>query len=318
MSEEKRYYWLKLPKDFFSGIEIKRLRKLAGGDTYTVIYLKMLLLSLETNGIIQFQGICKDIIEEVALEVDEQEDDVRVVFQFLTSTGLLEPISEIEYELTQTKEMTGSETATAKRVRKHRRKKALEEQLETEEAERNKDKKMLQSNGQALPRNTDVTKGNTEIEIEKEIEIEREVEVEPEEKTSTPTLHERIIDSWNSLGLQGLRTIANQRKTLLGARIKEFGEDSIFEAIEKIRDSDFLKGQNRRGWVITFDWLIKPNNYVKVLEGNYNDEEKQTSPKKKPKGQNFERGDWEPDKIQEALDRQLMEDLKRAQNGEWS
>lgn len=309
MSEEKRYYWLKLPKDFFSGIEIKRLRKLAGGDTYTVIYLKMLLLSLETNGIIQFQGICKDIIEEVALEVDEQEDDVRVVFQFLTSTGLLEPISEIEYELTQTKEMTGSETATAKRVRKHRRKKALEEQLETEELERNKDKKMLQGNGQALPGNADVTKGNTEIEIEKEIEIEREVE--GEEKTSTPTLHERIIDSWNSLGLQGLRTISNQRKTLLGARLKEFGEESIFEAIEKIRDSDFLKGQNRRGWVITFDWLIKPNNYVKVLEGNYNDEEKQTSPKKKPKGQNFERREIKDDeisrKIQEDLLREYME-----------
>ena len=57
----------------------------------------------------------------------------------------------------------------------------------------------------------------------------------------------------------------------MNARIKEYGEESIINAIKNINNSSFLKGQNKNNWVITFDWLIKPNNFIKVLEGNYDD-----------------------------------------------
>ena len=53
----KRYYWLKLQKDFFTQPKIKKLRKIAGGDTYTIIYLKMQLLSLNNGGKLFFEGI---------------------------------------------------------------------------------------------------------------------------------------------------------------------------------------------------------------------------------------------------------------------
>ena len=45
--------------------------------------------------------------------------------------------------------------------------------------------------------------------------------------------------------------------------------ESVLQAIDEISTSDFLKGQNNKGWTITFDWFIKPNNFIKVLEGNY-------------------------------------------------
>ena len=82
-----------------------------------------------------------------------------------------------------------------------------------------------------------------------------------------------IIDSWNSLGLQKLVAINpnTNRYRLLNARIKEYGLDTVLQAIENIRYSSFLKGQNNKNWTITFDWLIKPNNFTKVLEGNYRD-----------------------------------------------
>lgn len=82
-----------------------------------------------------------------------------------------------------------------------------------------------------------------------------------------------IIDSWNSLGLQKLVSINpnTNRYRLLNARIKEYGLDIVLETIENIRYSSFLKGQNNKNWTITFDWLIKPNNFTKVLEGNYRD-----------------------------------------------
>ena len=61
---------------------------------------------------------------------------------------------------------------------------------------------------------------------------------------------------------------------MLKARIKEYSLDEVIQAIENIEKSPFLKGQNKNGWMITFDWLIRPNNFPKVLEGNYIDKNK--------------------------------------------
>lgn len=82
-----------------------------------------------------------------------------------------------------------------------------------------------------------------------------------------------IIDKWNSLNLSKAITLkpSTQRYKMLKARIKEYGIDKIIQAIESINNSSFLKGQNNRSWVITFDWLVRPNNFPKVLEGNYLD-----------------------------------------------
>lgn len=78
-----------------------------------------------------------------------------------------------------------------------------------------------------------------------------------------------IQDAWNSLGLSKINSIKGNRLNLLKARIKEYGFETVLQAIEKVRESNFLKGQNRNGWTIVFDWFIKPNNFPKVLEGNY-------------------------------------------------
>ena len=63
----------------------------------------------------------------------------------------------------------------------------------------------------------------------------------------------------------------SKRYDSLCARIREYGIDTVIAAIERIKDSDFLQGKNNRNWIITFDWLVKPSNFPKVLEGNYDD-----------------------------------------------
>lgn len=80
-----------------------------------------------------------------------------------------------------------------------------------------------------------------------------------------------IIEAWNFLNLQRIVSIQNTRLKLLKARIKEHGLDTVLSTIEGIKESSFLKGQNNKGWTITFDWFVKPNNFIKVLEGNYMD-----------------------------------------------
>ena len=83
-----------------------------------------------------------------------------------------------------------------------------------------------------------------------------------------------IINEWNSLDnnipkLQALNPSTN-RYNLIQARINQYGLDEVLKAIKSIDQSDFLKGY-KTDFRVTFDWFIKPNNFIKVMEGNYLD-----------------------------------------------
>ena len=127
MADNRRYYWLKLKEDFFTDKRIKRLRRISGGDTYTIIYLKLLLLSLKDSGKLYYDGVETDFIKELALTIDETEDDVMVTVNYLMAQGLMEIITENdEYFLTEIPSLIGSETASTRRSRKSRGQKALQ------------------------------------------------------------------------------------------------------------------------------------------------------------------------------------------------
>lgn len=113
-------YWLKLPQDFFNTLEIKRLRNIAGGDTYTIIYQKMLLHSLDSEGYLMFEGICDSFAEELALVIDEDPENVMMTINYLLSVNLMEDVSNNEAFLTRIPEMFGKETDKAAIMRKKR------------------------------------------------------------------------------------------------------------------------------------------------------------------------------------------------------
>lgn len=123
----KKYIWLKLQKDFFKRKEMKKLRKMAGGAVYTVIYLKMQLLSLDDGGKLYFEGLEDNFIDELALELDENIEDVKMTVLFLQKYGFLTTGDvEDEYVLPDVVANIGSETASASRMRKLRAKQELE------------------------------------------------------------------------------------------------------------------------------------------------------------------------------------------------
>ena len=174
MAENRRYYWLKLKEDFFTDKRIKRLRRISGGDTYTIIYLKLLLLSLKNSGKIYYDGVETDFIKELALTIDETEDDVMVTVNYLVAQNLMETIVENdEYFLTEIPNLIGSETASTRRSRKSR-------------AHR-ENQKVLQCNTNATLGN--LLQQNCNTEIEKEIDIELEKEGERKKQSLPPTLY---------------------------------------------------------------------------------------------------------------------------------
>ena len=260
----KKYYWLKLKDNFFNQKEVKKLRRIAGGDTYTIIYLKMQLLSIKKDGIIEFEGTEKDLAEQLSYEIDEDLNNIQVTLSFLKVNNLIEEISENNFLLTKVPDCIGKEGASAERVRRHRERKAL--------LEKEKEQKMLQCNGEVTNSNNDVIKSNTEIEKEKEIEIEKDNNI------SKDIFINKVVSEWNSIGVSPIKLIRGTRQKMLNARIKEYSEEGVLQAINNIKHSDFLKGQNKNSWVITIDWFLKPNNFIKVYEDNYNSKKKTNDP----------------------------------------
>ena len=128
MAEENRYFWLKLNQDFFDSKRIKKLRRMAGGDTYTIIYLKMQLLALNNDGIITWTGLEENIADELALDLDEAADDIKVTLTYMLHCGLCETSDNVNFFLPYVVQNTGSEGSSAKRMREKRaRERALSE-----------------------------------------------------------------------------------------------------------------------------------------------------------------------------------------------
>ena len=70
-------------------------------------------------------------------------------------------------------------------------------------------------------------------------------------------------------GIPQVRSISSKRKSAILAREKDYSKEAIIQVIDNAATSQFLNGDNERGWIASFDWLFCKNNFPKVLEGNY-------------------------------------------------
>ena len=129
----KKYYWLKFKEDFFKDKRIKKLRSIAGGDTYTIIYLKMQLLSLKNEGKLFYEGVDDSFVDELALDLDEDVENVKITVSFLLKNGLLVEENDEEYTLTETVKCIGSETDKAQLMRDLRARQNALKSIEIEE-----------------------------------------------------------------------------------------------------------------------------------------------------------------------------------------
>lgn len=156
------------------------------------------------------------------------------------------------------------------------------------------DSKLIEMYSEKKPENKRRTTGeqtenaDIDIDIDKDLDLgsdkdsdlgeDEEDDVEPKAfsfPSSSVTLRkedlQRIVEAWNGIGLSRIVRITtdSERYRMLKARVKEYGVDAVIEAIRKIPEQPFLMGEGNKGWTINFEWLVKPNNFPKVLEGNY-------------------------------------------------
>lgn len=130
---------------------------------------------------------------------------------------------------------------------------------------------------------TDNNPNNSENPIEQELSTgkpakgEERKEKESKEKNIYP--YQDIVVRWNSICgayLPKVQKLSEARKQKIKARLQEFGKQeewlpTVDTLFKEIAASDFLRGNNSSGWTATFDWIFdSPKNWVKVMEGNYN------------------------------------------------
>lgn len=186
------YYWLKLHKDFFERKEVKLLRMTEKGELSVIIYEKMLLNALETDGVIYFEHLTETFEEELALALNEDVESVRTVIQFLTKKNLLTSVDDGFYIETFS-EMVGKESTSTERVRKYRQRK--KEETEKMLHETNETLHVTNCNTEKRKRREREEKSREEKDKEKDKEIDIDNRVDTDTREDTEVREDATLET---------------------------------------------------------------------------------------------------------------------------
>ncbi len=252
--------WIKIVTDIFDNKKIKQIEKIPNGDTILVIWFKLIVLAGVTNddGLVYITDEIPYNSETLSNEFNKPLNEIKIALDIFQKFKMIEIIDDFirlknwqQYQNVDGLEKIRSQTRL--RVQKYRENQRL----------------LLEDKECNVTRNVTVTQSNAP-----------RIRIENKNKNifnnlSNDKLFVLLIEKWNELPdtISKISTLKKdtQRYKMLSQRINEYGSDKILEAIEKIKQSSFLLGQNKSGWTITFEWFVRPNNFVKVLEGNYID-----------------------------------------------
>lgn len=264
--------WIKLSTDMFDNPKIKYIRTLPEGNNMLLIWVMIIAKAgkCNSNGYI---FLTENIPYTTKMLADELKFDEMIVKLSLETFARLNMVQLEEQTIlisgwNEHQNIEGLEKIredTRKRVEKYR---AKQKQAQI---------------GCNVTCNVAETHGN---DIEEELEKEKEEELEKENKRinnsqlsgvdcGTKAPLKAIISAWNSNSNLSKVTKLDPNTTrsrMLHARIKQYGVEDVLKAIDHISKSDFLQGFTSN-FKITFDWFVKPNNFIKVLEGNYTNKE---------------------------------------------
>lgn len=219
-TENKRFYWIKLRENFFQQETIDWLMEQENGSAYIVLYLKMCLLTANTSGeLIRTIGDMtipyepKKISQKTGFDIDT----VNVALSLFKHLGLIEETQGGIPVMPEVKNMVGSESESAARVRKYRKK-----------------KKALQSNGdvtkKALQSNVEIRDKSIEYRDKENREESVDVESKKKETGASDDGLKDVITAYrkNIYPMPGEMDLEK-----LKAMIEDFGSDAVIKAIDR-------------------------------------------------------------------------------------
>jgi predicted phage replisome organizer len=247
----------------FDNRKIKVIKQMPEGKAILLIWIQLIILAgqINDNGAIYFTKEIAYTDEMLAKTFDESLDVVRGALAIFAKYEMIDLVENIIY-LNNWEKYQNSDALltirenTRKRVEKYRQ-------------------KQIENRCNVTVTLHDTLRNTIEIEKEEDKEVEEEKKEIKNTSLSVHTDIQPIKDYWNSKSLLAeITSITDKRKIALNSRIKEHGLDAIYKAIDNVGKSKFMRGGNDKNWYASFDWVFAPNNFVKVLEGNYVDKEK--------------------------------------------
>ena len=214
---EKKFYWLKLKRDFFKRHDIRIIEAMPNGKDYILFYLKLLLESIDHEGQLRFSDTIPYNEQMLSVITNTNIDVVRSAMDIFKELNMIDIFDDQTIYMAEVNKLIGSETTSAERVRKHRQ-----------------SQKLLQCNA-------DVTKCNTELEKEKEKEYrERVVEVESDVVNNISDDTSQIQCLGGTLGKGVVFLTEEQEEALLD----KLGLEGFNRYVEKLADFIINKDAN--------------------------------------------------------------------------
>ena len=211
-SKTKIYFWLKLDNNFYKNLAIKKARRLAGGDTMVIIYQKLMLESLQNNGVLYFEGVLENIVEELSLQLDEDIENVAMTLDLFTKSGLIQLNDSNDIEMLQVPALIDQETNWSKYKRDTRNKEDI--------------KKL--DNVQPLSNHCP-----TEIEIESEIKIEQEIKIESESESEKEDNADSDYKKLTDFYQVNFGVISQLISEDIKFNLKDYGYDLVHESMKR-------------------------------------------------------------------------------------
>lgn len=269
--------WIKICSDIFDDEKIMLIENLPSADSIIVIWFKLLCLAGKNNnsGVFILNDKIAYTDEMLATVFRRDINTVRLALKTFENYGMIEIVSGV---------YTIPNWGKYQNLDKIEQKSQYMRNYMQEYRKKQKDKIECKTNSKLYGKvnsKTNVSSAevyNKELDNKeldnKEKEIEEENDLIVSKDTIRQTDVQRIIDEWNTLeefGITPVKRMTPKREQAVKARIRQNCVEDILEAIENIRRSTFLQGQNKNGWMVTFDWFLKPGNFAKVFEGQYAD-----------------------------------------------
>lgn len=184
MAENKKYYWLKLQKDFFKRHDIRIVEAMPNGKDYILFYMKLLLESIDHEGELRFSDTVPYNADMLAVITNTNVDVVRSAMKVFEQLQMIEILDDETIFMKETEKLIGSETAAAERQRRHREKLA----------ENATNPALLSSNCDNVTPASQNSHIELDIDKEKDIDIDKELEKEKEEKKPRPRFVPPSVD----------------------------------------------------------------------------------------------------------------------------
>lgn len=248
MSDNRKYYYLKLKDNFFESDSMILLENMKDGYLYSNILLKLYLKSLKDSGRLMLNGRIPYNAQMIASVTRHQVGTVEKALEVFENLGLVDVLDNGVIYMLDIQNFIGESSTEADRKREYRAR------IESEKM-----------SGQISGQMSEQKGGQNSPEIEKEIDIEIDIE----KKIN----YQLIADMYNAtcVSFPRLTKLSDKRKKAIKARLNNYTVEDFQKLFEIAENSSFLKGKNNRNWSATFDWLICDGNMAKVLDGNYSE-----------------------------------------------